>query len=180
VVSLRNHSQPDTLCLMTTLTNRLYPNAVLAAAWWADQLRSDESVTCDVGAPGGEAFRSTEARLIVANRGRQHRAFLTCEQIDAFQSVLAEIVDVDMRYWEANKDTYPGRVTILSVDYEAEGMLLRALREADIEGALRALGVTSPGLFSGKTTMWVSPDEILVRMGSNTPEFVIASGATAI
>ena len=112
-------------------------NVVVAAKWWADQLRTRTKQD------NGEVMASMLATLASQRREDPLR-------VDVFERELLMRLDRD------TNEHLDGCVT-LSCDYGAEGLLRDAAKAAGI------VPMCPP--FPMKTTMWVRSDSVTVRHG---------------
>jgi hypothetical protein len=127
------------------------PEAVTAAAWWAEQLASP--LQHDIGAPLSTAFAN-----VTTDRGRRQR---TPEQIDAFRAALACEIEQHLdrwpECWQPEDPQLGAGFRIVRTDYGPDPVLRRAAERADFR-------LTSFDL-PMKTVMWINPGVVKVAQG---------------
>lgn len=123
----------------TTVT---YATANAAAKWWADKLRGGTVQN------NGESMQSLMMTLFAMSVRKSDKYYA---EVDKFEKELINII---------NESLKSSNYAYLSVDYDAEGLLLDAIFNIDIDTKF---------LFPVKTSMRVTKEDIQVSEGYQAP-----------
>ncbi|MFF0139700.1 hypothetical protein ACFYRN_25005 [Streptomyces sp. NPDC005227] len=132
----------------------LRPEAVAAAAWWAERIAVGAAAH-DVGAPASNLFANTVSALVARQRDQA--------QIERFRDALAELIEqhVDGDGWRPDNPLWGSAIRTVEVGYAPDEILSGAAEQAGFELKLSDLPL--------KTVMWVNPGEVKVAEGYNAP-----------
>lgn len=136
------------------------PEAVAAAAWWAEQLATP-AVRHDVGDDTANVMSNTVAALVRRQRDQA--------QIDAFREVLAEEIEkhVEQYSWRPEEPHFGSAMRAIMVDYGPDPVLADAAEKAGLE--LKVLDLPM------KTVMWINPGRVEVAAGYRSAPIVVWS-----
>ncbi|MGW3152749.1 hypothetical protein [Streptomyces sp. NPDC001089] len=128
------------------------PEAVAAAAWWAERLAAGAGVH-DVGSTDSNLFVNTVSALVARQRDQA--------QIEQFRDALAELIeqDVDGDGWRPDDPLWGSAMRTVEVGYGPDEILSTAADRAGFELKLSDLPM--------KTVMWINPGEVKVAEGYN-------------
>jgi hypothetical protein len=134
------------------------PEAVAAAAWWAEQLAA-KAVRHDVGDDTANILSNTVAGLVRRQRDQA--------QIDAFREALAEEIDqhVERYGWRPGQPHFGSAMRAIMVDYGPDPVLADAAEKAGFE--LKTLDLPM------KTVMWINPGRVEVAAGYRSAPVVV-------
>jgi hypothetical protein len=130
------------------------PEAVAAAAWWADRLAAGAR-THDVGDREASERISQVAALVARQREQA--------QIERFRDALADLVEEHLaaRVWRPTEPKFGSGLRVIDIDYAPHPVLTRAAERA----GFRLGGLDLPL----KTAMWINPGEVRVAEGYSAP-----------
>lgn len=149
--------------------------AQAASRWWADQLRTRSMTTVEdyQRLNGDNATADVEMAEIVSQVVKLHTP--TERQIQTFEIVLAQLIQASFITHDSwatassrNDPQYGSALRCIGVDYGPDAILSAAYQASG--------GVCGVGLFPLKTSMWVNPGEVRVRLGYRGQEMVIDCG----
>jgi len=133
------------------------PEAVAAAAWWADRLAKPARHDT------GDADSTAVAMAADAVLDRRW----TPEQIDAFRTALVDEIEqhVEKYSWRPDAPDFGSALRALMVDYGPDPVLADAAERAGFE--LKILDLPM------KTVMWINPGIVTVAEGYSAQPVVI-------
>lgn len=126
-----------------------------AAKWWADQLRREPDAPADTN--GG----------VLMAIGRNIVQPLPAEQINKFEFglTMSLLKYLDGKVWDSSDPLLGSALRSVQCDWGPDRILDEAMQYAAIKSAsLR---------FPIKTTMWVNPRIVTVRVGYGAPEITV-------
>lgn len=130
------------------------PEAVAAAAWWAERIAAG-AIVHDVGAAESNLFANTVSALVARQRDQA--------QIERFRDALADLIEqhVDGDGWRPDNPLWGSAIRTVEVGYAPDEILSGAAEQAGFELKLSDLPL--------KTVMWVNPGEVKVAAGYSAP-----------
>ncbi|MEU6318132.1 hypothetical protein [Streptomyces sp. NPDC047009] len=133
------------------------PEAVAAAAWWAEQLAAPPQH--DVGAPLSTAFAD-----VATDHGRRQRVL---ERIDAFRTALADRIEQHLAQycWLPDEPDFGAYVRAIMVGYRRGDVLADAAERAGFTLTSFDLPV--------RTVMWINPGIVKVAAGHGAQSVAI-------
>ena len=135
------------------------PEILAAASWWKIILFGRQVMDT------GDAKTNEAMNSLLSNHPWNKP---TPEQANSFEEALIALMAVKYKKtWKPENPNFGSANRILSVDYGPDHLLSCALTFANVIGTL-ALPI--------KTTMWVNPREVKVRVGYGNEEKIIYKG----
>ncbi|MEU9208520.1 hypothetical protein AB0D27_11340 [Streptomyces sp. NPDC048415] len=135
------------------------PEAIAAAAWWAEKLAHPASHDVGRGAEESSALANTVSALV--QRQRSHA------EIEAFREALADDIEqhIAQYSWRPDEPDFGSYMRAIQIDYGPDPVLADAAKRAGFE--LKMLDLPM------KTVMWINPGIVTVAEGNGTQPAVI-------
>jgi hypothetical protein len=135
------------------------PEAIAAAAWWADKLANPAQH--DIGRSAEESTTLINAASALVQRQRSQA------EIEAFREALAEAIEQHVAdySWQPDNPDFGSYMRAVQVDYGPDPVLADAAQRAGFK--LRVLDLPM------KTVMWINPGIVKVAEGHGAQPVVI-------